>query len=324
MIWFTWRQQRGAILTLSIAVVVITVFFVVTRHAMDDTIQQLGIAGCFDRPSSADCDALNAFQRQFNWLPNAAIWLNIAPAALGVFVGAPLVARELEQGTHRFIWAQHITRTRWLAIKVLVAFGSCLLLYGILTALVSWWRGPFDQLSGALAPGAFDLEGSVPLAYTCFALALGAATGVLIGRTLPAMLATVVGFLAFRLPLEFLARPRYMPAVHAIWDPGLSGSVSPVGQHDWILEQGQWVDVAGRRVDLSTVFNTCDPTSPVHGFRAGDAFSACTHAHGWVTSIIYQPAERFWAFQGIETAIVCCMALALLALTLWLTQKKSS
>jgi hypothetical protein len=323
MIWFTWRQQRGTILTLSAAVLALIIFFVVTRHAMDDTIQRLSIAGCFERPTGPGCDALNAFLQQFNWLPNIAIWLNIVPPALGVFVGAPLVAREFEQSTQRFIWVQHITRTRWLAIKVMIAFGSCLLLYGLLTVLVSWWHGPFDQLAGSLAPGTFDLEGMVPLAYTCYALALGTAAGVLIGRTLPAMLTTVAGFLALRLPLEFLARPHYLPAITTTWDPGVAGSASPVGQHDWILQQGQWVDAAGRHVDLSTVFRTCDPNAPVHGFRPGDAFSACTHAHRWVTSIVYQPAGRFWAFQGIETAVVCCVALGLLALTFWLTQRIS-
>lgn len=324
MIWFTWRQQRSTILTLSLFVAAIGLFLFVTRHAMNDAIQRLGIARCFEHPSGTGCDTLNDFQRQFNWLPNAVTWLNVAPAALGVFVGAPLVARELEQGTHRFMWVQHITRTRWLAIKLIVPFGCSLLIYALLTAVVSWWREPFDQLGGSLAPSAFDLEGSVPLAYAFCALALGAAAGALIGRTLPAMITTVAGFLALRLPLELLVRPHYMPAIAVTWDPSVPASAAPTSQRDWILEQGQWVNAAGGHVDLSEVFRACDPTSPVHGFRAGDAFSACTHAHGWVTSIIYQPAERFWAFQGIETAIVCIVAVGLLVLTLWLTRRTSS
>ena len=35
------------------------------------------------------------------------------PAVIGVFWGAPLVARELENGTHRLVWTQSISRTRW-------------------------------------------------------------------------------------------------------------------------------------------------------------------------------------------------------------------
>src|SRR5260370_8030567 len=211
MIWFTWRQQRSTILTLSVFVAAIGLFLLVTTYAMNDAIQRLGIAGCFEHPTGAGCDALNAFQRQFNWLPITVTWLNVAPAALGVFVGAPLVARELEQGTHRFMWVQHITRMRWLAIKLIVPFGCCLLIYALLTAVVSWWREPFDQLGGFLAPSAFDLEGSVPLAYAFFPLPLGAPPAPLLGRTLPAMITTAAGFLALRLPLAFLVRPHSMP-----------------------------------------------------------------------------------------------------------------
>ena len=42
----------------------------------------------------------------------------VAPALIGVFWGAPLVARELEAGTHRLVWTQSVTRTRWLATKL--------------------------------------------------------------------------------------------------------------------------------------------------------------------------------------------------------------
>ena len=34
---------------------------------------------------------------------------------IGAFWGAPMVARELETGTHRLVWNQSVTRTRWLA-----------------------------------------------------------------------------------------------------------------------------------------------------------------------------------------------------------------
>ena len=40
------------------------------------------------------------------------------PALLGIFWGAPLVARELETGTYRLAWTQGVTRKRWLAAKL--------------------------------------------------------------------------------------------------------------------------------------------------------------------------------------------------------------
>ena len=44
---------------------------------------------------------------------------------VGVFWGAPMIARELEAGTSRLVWTQSVTRTRWLATKLGVAgFGA--------------------------------------------------------------------------------------------------------------------------------------------------------------------------------------------------------
>jgi ABC-type transport system involved in multi-copper enzyme maturation permease subunit len=34
------------------------------------------------------------------------------PALLGMFWGAPLIARELESGTYRLAWTQSVTRRR--------------------------------------------------------------------------------------------------------------------------------------------------------------------------------------------------------------------
>jgi len=41
------------------------------------------------------------------------------PLFLGMFIGVPLVAGELEQGTHRLAWTQGITRERWIVSKSL-------------------------------------------------------------------------------------------------------------------------------------------------------------------------------------------------------------
>ncbi len=37
------------------------------------------------------------------------------PLVMGVFLGAPLLSREYERGTHQFAWTQSVTRSRWLA-----------------------------------------------------------------------------------------------------------------------------------------------------------------------------------------------------------------
>jgi hypothetical protein len=40
---------------------------------------------------------------------------------------------------------------------------------------------------------------------------------------------------------------------------------------------------------------------------------ACFSSHGFHTLINYQPASRFWAFQGIEAGIFIVLAAALIA-----------
>ena len=42
----------------------------------------------------------------------------LAPALIGIFWGAPLIARELETGTYRLAWNQSVTRARWIAVKL--------------------------------------------------------------------------------------------------------------------------------------------------------------------------------------------------------------
>jgi hypothetical protein len=56
--------------------------------------------------------------------------------------------------------------------------------------------------------------------------------------------------------------------------------------------------------------------------RAGSPFNACIQNHGWLSTIVWQPADRFWAFQGIESGVLVALALALVALTIWLVRRR--
>jgi hypothetical protein len=56
--------------------------------------------------------------------------------------------------------------------------------------------------------------------------------------------------------------------------------------------------------------------------RTGSSYTACVHAHGWLSTIIWQPASRYWLFQGIESGALVALALLLLALTLWWVRRR--
>lgn len=317
MIWLTWRQHRTEAFVVAGVLVALAALILITGHNMADSYQQLGVADCVAHPNHPNCDTIvNTFFSQYGALESAMPWLNFLPALLAMLVGAPLVARELEHGTHRLVWTQSVTRERWLAVKLAFILGAALLVFVILTLLLTWWRGPFDALNGRFQPGGFDFEGVVSLAYVAFALSVAIAAGALIRKAIPAMAVTLAAFLALRLPVELWLRPRYQSPINIMGAIGQSSSSVPNAA--WIVADG-WADHLGHRLSDAQVFNTCSPR-----LLDKPAFVSCIQSHGILEYISYQPADRFWAFQGIETAIFASVAVAFLALTIWWVARRIS
>jgi hypothetical protein len=115
MIWLTWRQFRAQAAMMAAALAVLAVILAVTGPGLADEYSN-GIAVC--TAQSGDCsDFLQSFfdGHRGAFLAVTAVVL-VLPALIGVFWGAPLIARELEAGTHRLVWNQSVTRIRWLAV----------------------------------------------------------------------------------------------------------------------------------------------------------------------------------------------------------------
>ena len=51
---------------------------------------------------------------------------------------------------------------------------------------------------------------------------------------------------------------------------------------------------------------------------------SCLQAHGWRGFITYQPASRWWAFQGIETGIYVPLAAALIAVAFVIVRRRDA
>ena len=117
----------------------------------------------------------------------------LLPFVVGIAVGAPLVAKELEEGTAPLSWALSGSRGRWLLGKVLA---SVLLIVPLLLAAGL----AADVLQGALSPGtdahasleSYADRGVMVVAWGLVALFVAVALSALLGRTLPAVLAAVV------------------------------------------------------------------------------------------------------------------------------------
>jgi hypothetical protein len=268
------------------------------------------------------------------------------PAVLGILLGAPLLAYEMETGATGFAWTQSITRTRWLAVKAGWLLLAAAVLGGAVSVLVTWWEGPDNALQAdAFQTGRFDIMGTVPVGYSLFAMALGIAAGALIQRTLPAIAATLALFITARALITFLVRPHLLAPVTRYFPIGVqtvplgpiwqltAGFVTGAGQ-PISLPQGTSSQVitglGGRGLPVNLLPAACQALagtgsggarpSPV----ASQAVTACAREHGIREYLTYQPADRFWAFQGIETGIFVVLAAVLLAVAFWVLKRRDA
>jgi hypothetical protein len=95
-----------------------------------------------------------------------------------------------------------------------------------------------------------DERGVVPLGYAAFAFALGVTAGLLIRRTLPAMIATLAVFAGLRVAVTTWVRPRLLAPLHVVSGlqaPTANGTPGPYPPQaaDWVLSD-QTVNAAGQ------------------------------------------------------------------------------
>ncbi|MEV6816109.1 transporter [Micromonospora sp. NPDC051296] len=315
MMWLAWRQHRKQALFTVIGLAVLAVVMVPTGLAIRGRFADLGLADCVSQGSQTkDCGrAFNDFNSQYDTLLLTGILFLVLPLLVGLFWGAPLVAREVEQGTHRFVWTQSVSRERW-AVTKFGLVGAVTLAAAVGYGLgMAWWLDPLVAGGGRSRFDVlfFDMQGVAPIGYTLFAVALGVFAGTVWPRMLPAMAATLGGFAAVRIGLTAVLRPHYLPAREHTY-PLVSAGGFDEGQlrGAWTLSDGIR-DASGTMVMPGAQVN-CPPGSKgPGGGPCGEEFGA--GAYNW---LLYQPADRYWLFQGIETGIFVALAAILLYLTI--------
>ena len=118
MAWVTWRQHRSQLVAGLALLVGLAATALATHLPIHAAYHRDAVAGCLPPSARAGCDLIvRHFESEFGGWAAAARGLAVLPALVGLFVGAPLLARELEHGTHRFAWTQAVTRRRWLLSK---------------------------------------------------------------------------------------------------------------------------------------------------------------------------------------------------------------
>lgn len=229
-------------------------------------------------------------------------------------LAAPFVL-EFERGTFRLAWTQSVTRSRWLVVRIGLIVGVAIAVSVLLTLLMTWWRGPLDDVNGRFTD-AFALEGLAPSAYTLFAAALVIALGVVLRRTAAVVGLALVLFTAVRIVIENWARPHYSAQITE-----RLGAAGPELRGAWIFNQGAELRSLDGQVPDPAVVQSCvsDPTT-----KSFDSACLAQHDLAYYTHATYHPDSRFWPFQMIEAGIFAATALALLAFAVWWIRKRIS
>lgn len=329
MTWIFWRQYRaqaaiaGTLLAALAALLVITGVQVASQwHS--------ALAAC---TASHSCGNLSSTLFLGSHAVGFLVIMTLGvPAVVGMLLGAPLLAQEFEAGTSQFAWTQSITRRRWLAAKAGWLLLAAAAVGGVVSGLVTWWSGPDNALqANAFDPGRFDIMGIAPVGYAVFAAALGITAGALLRRTLPAIGLTLAGFIAIRSVIYILVRPHFLTAVTSYFPIG--SGFSPAGS-GWQLASGfvgasgqpistpqstsgQVISGPGVSIPVSSLPAPCQAAAGNGPFTRATyhAVVSCAQAHGIRGYVTYQPASRYWAFQGIETGIFVLLAAVLIAVT---------
>jgi hypothetical protein len=241
------------------------------------------------------------------------------PVLLGAFVGAPLLARELENGTFRFAWTQGAGRTRWTVSTLVLPAAALTAATGAFTALFYWYFRPFlaDGQVSEMLPLAFALLGVAFAAWTLLAFAVASFTGTVLRRTLPAMAITLVVYIALAIATATVIRQHYAtPATVQGWN-GNAGA-------GWVI--GSWVKAPNGQVLSQGDLNTLSQHLPasVQNSPSPDAFTTWLTQHGYTMWQSVQPDSRFWQFQLTEGGWLLAVSAVLIAGTVWLVRRRGA
>jgi hypothetical protein len=284
MAWVTWRQHRATLIALPAILGAVSVFLLVAGLRIHHDYAVLTACRPFQ---SHACQNLNTSFNQTDWTigNTLLILMNLAPALLGAFAGAPVLARELETGTFRYAWTQGYGRVRWTIAKLTLLAIAVVAVTGAFSQLFTWFFRPFiaQEDLNVLTATVFGTRGLVFAAWTLVAFAFGAFLGMLFRRIIPAMAVTLGVYLGLALLTWSFLRKYYVPSVVTSSPAFESGPITP--QDPWVLS---------------------------HWFVGSTRWTR------------YVPVSRFWPMQFVEAGWLLVLSVLLVAATVWLVRRRAA
>jgi ABC-type transport system involved in multi-copper enzyme maturation permease subunit len=328
----TWRQHRYALAGVVVLLGALAVWVWTAGSSLHNAYaaaiacHPVNSAACVNLVVSFNESATNKFMGSKG---AGGVLLQVMPALIGAFVGAPVLARELETGTFRFAWTQGFGRWRWALAKLAllgVVLAAATAAFGV---LVSWYfqpeSGAGNQIPGLYEasqfPNLFSLREVTFPAWTLAAFTIAAVVGMLIRRVVPAIVATLAVYAGLAFAAAGLLREHYLtPLVTSSLNVSLPGAGTAWTISQWSTKDGRFA-FAGNPPD-SLVNQFCSTVPPDKIGPLG--FAPCLAQHGYTQWTSYQPASRFWPFQWIEGGWLLVLSALLIAAAIWLVQRRAA
>lgn len=343
MIWLSWRQLRLNAAVFLAALAGFAVALALTGPHVADVYAE-------SRRTFLDWIAAQQVDRTVYLVGTVAGY--VVPVLIGMFWGAPMIARELEGGTHRLVWSQTVSRNRWLATKLGLGALTAAVVSGALGLALTWWSHSIDKAVTArtdadvssifefarISPTLFASRGVAPIGYAVFAFVLGLLAGAVIRRTVPAMAVVLVVYVVLQIVMPIWVRPHLAgpvtDAVEISRDTlhGISGRPGHIERLDvGAASSGSWtlsnktVDADGQQpATLPTWLADCLP--PPGQEDGGAKLQVCFDRladEGYRQRVVYQPPSHYWALQWRETAVLLGGSGILAGLTFWRVRRLS-
>ncbi|HEX6454389.1 MAG TPA: ABC transporter permease [Trebonia sp.] len=319
MTWLAWRQLRTSAASTYAVLLLSATLFAVTGPALAHLAATSGDSFL----NRAQGNPADSTLYDIGWIAVLAI-----PPLFGAFWGAPLISSELTAGTHRLVWNQTVSRTRWLVTKLVVCGAAAMAATGLLSVAFGWWSSPIDKALDAtttsvapagfwfprMAEETFAARGVAPIGYAAFAFMLGVTLGLVLRRLLPAMALTGVGYIVAQVVMNLWIRPALLAPDHLVMRINGTFNIARLGTilpnvpepGAWVIKE-QLIDDAGHPATMPSWAPDC--------FGNGRGSQAClARMHRlYQVLVTYQPAGRFWTLQSYELAVYLALAVALSA-----------
>jgi ABC-type transport system involved in multi-copper enzyme maturation permease subunit len=315
MAWVTWRQQRATLIAVPAVLAAVAVFLVIFGLKAHHDYAALVNCPLDAGQQSNACYKLFSHFNSTDWpLANTTgILMQLAPVLIGAFAGAPLLARELENGTYRFAWTQGMVRERQAIAKLALLGVTIVILVGAFGELFSWFFQPFlyPENVNRLTETVFASSGIVFPAFALVSFAIGAFLGMLFRRVIPALAATLGVYLAVRLAAWGVRK--YYPVAVVTGNSKIFGTFSTPGVpgYPWILST--WVTGPGGQPASPSTANAI-----LNGPPGGSVPTGYTEWNRWI------PLTHYWPMQFIEAGWLLVLAVALMAGTVWLVRHRAA